>query len=313
MDDDPWLRELLDDQDGLVTRSQLRALGRPPGAVRWALGRRWYAVLPSVVCTTGPQLTARQRLVAAMLHAGAGSMIGSLSAAAWHGVTAAGDPRVHVLTPATRHARNAGFVVVRRTSRPDPHPWHRGAVTLTSPARAVVDAARDAGTADAALAIVCEAVERRLVSAPALRHEVESGPRTGSGLVRRAVQVAEAGAWSVPEVELIRLVEGCPELPPAWPNPDLTAVDGTRLPTPDLWFDAVGLAVQVHSRQWHSSPDQWDATVMSDGVFAEYGIPIVGVTPRAVRRDPERVRRRLVRACAEASRRPRPRVIARRA
>jgi hypothetical protein len=310
MDGDHTLSDLLSWQDGLVTRHQLRQLGFSREKLRWAAGRRWCVVLPNVLSTAGPHLTSRQKLICALLHAGEGGMIGSLTAACWHGVTCAADPHVHVTSPASRHPRSTGFVVVHRTTRPDPQPWQRGVLTVVSRGRAVVDAARDAGTHDGALAIVCEAVERRLVTTQILRHEVECGPRTGSAVVRSAVEQAEAGAWSVPEAGLLHLIARCRDLPPAWANPVLEAGDGIRLPTPDAWFDDVALAVQVHSRRWHSTPDQWDATVMTDGILTEHGIVVVGVTPRAVRDQPLTVLNRLKRAYANASQRPRPPVLA---
>lgn len=305
------LARLLEGQEGLVTRPQLRGLGCTPGTVRWQLGRRWRAVLPSVVSTTGGPLTSRQRLVAALLHAGQESMIASRTAAAWHGVTAADDLRVHVLVPARAHPRDAGFVVVHRTHRPDAHPWRRGGLTICSRARSVVDAARDIGTDEGARAVICEAVERRLVRAEDLRHELESGPRTGSAVVRRAVQDAEAGVWSVAEGDLLRLLARSTILPEVWANPLLEAADGTVLPTPDAWIDAVGLAVQVHSRRWHSAPDQWSSTVMADGALVEHGVTVIGVTPHAVRTDPAGVLRRIERAYGIAAVRPRPPVTAR--
>lgn len=222
-------------------------------------------------------------------------MVASFSAAAWHGVTAAHDPRVHLLVPARRHPRSAGFVVVRRTERVDPAPWHRPPVALASRPRAVIDAARlpDPG---ACRGDRVEAVERRLVLPDALRHEVEAGPRTGSGIVRRAVQKVEAGAWWVAECDLHELVGRSRALPSLWLNPTLEAADGTRLPTPDGWFDDLGLAIQVHSWRWHSSMKDWDATVMTDGVFAEYGVMVLAVTPHAVRHSPDAVLIRLERA-----------------
>jgi hypothetical protein len=145
-------------------------------------------------------------------------------------------------------------------------------LTFTCRERSVIAAARDDGTPDGARAILCEAVERRLVRPESLRHELEAGPTRGSRAVRQALQEVEAGAWSVPEADLLRVLASSHVLPPVWPNPRLTASDGTTLPTPDGWIDQVGLAIQVHSRRWHSLELDWEGTVMSDGVYAEYGI-----------------------------------------
>ena len=35
-------------------------------------------------------------------------------------------------------------------------------------------------------------------------------------------------------------------------------------PTPNVWFDDVGMAVMVHSRQFEGDARQWDATVTED-------------------------------------------------
>jgi hypothetical protein len=143
----------------------------------------------------------------------------------------------------------------------------------------------------------------------ALRHELEAGARRGSARVRRAVQEAEAGSWSVAETDLLHLVARSRVLPAIWPNPRLAAADGTRLPTPDGWIDQVAMAIQVHSRRWHQRAEDWEATVMTDGIFAEYGV-VVAVTPRALRTDPDAVLVRLERAYLAAVRRPRPGVTA---
>ena len=100
-------------------------------------------------------------------------------------------------------------------------------------------------------------------------------------------------------------------LPPMWANPRLEAPGGVRLPIPDGWFDDVALAIQVHSRRYHSSMTAWDATVTRDGIFAEHGIPVLAVTPSAIRDAPTETVRRIERAHVQAAARPRPAVLAR--
>jgi hypothetical protein len=299
---------LLRAQTGLATVSQLLALGMSRSAIRTRLRRDWMFVLPRVVASSRRPLDDHQRLVAALLFAGPDAVIGSLTAAAWHGVEAARtDRKVRLLVPASRRLVPQGFVVVRRTRRPDDRSWSRPPLTIASPARAVADAAREAGD-ERARALVVEAVQRRIVTVAALRHELHAGPGAGSQRLRRALAGAERGAWSVPEVDLADLIAGS-GLPQMWLNPVLT-VAGTRLPTPDGWFDDVALAVQVHSRRYHAGELDWEATVSSDGVFAEHGIGIVAVTPRQIAAQPAEVLRRIQGAHAAASLRPRPVVVA---
>jgi hypothetical protein len=89
----------------------------------------------------------------------------------------------------------------------------------------------------------------------------------------------------------------------------LTA-NGVRLPTPDGWFDEVGLAVQVHSKRYHAGELDWEKTVSADGVYAEHGIGLVAVTPRQIANRPDAVLTRIERAHEQAARRPRPAVSA---
>ena len=77
-----------------------------------------------------------------------------------------------------------------------------------------------------------------------------------------------------------------------------------------MWVDDVALAVQVHSHRYHASGPDWDATVMSDGVFAEYGVALVAVTPGRITHDPAGVLARIERAYRAAQCRPRPNVVA---
>jgi hypothetical protein len=87
-------------------------------------------------------------------------------------------------------------------------------------------------------------------------------------------------------------------LPAPWANPGLTTADGRSLTTPDVWFDDVAMAVMVHSRRYHSSPDDWDDTVDADGDLTTAGVVVAGVTPHRIRTSPNEVLRRLERTHA---------------
>ena len=304
------VRRLFDRQQGLATVDQLVELGLRRETVRERIHRRdWRLVLPRVVCRDARPLDAELRLLAALLMAGQGAMIGSWSAANWHGLRATSrENKVVVVIPADRLVRPAGFVIVRRTRRLDAAAVHTATVAVSSAPRAVADAARELG-GTRARELVLEAVQRRLVTLDDLRHELEAGPRQGSKALRGALAEAEHHAWSVPEAELAAVVAGSHTLPPMWANPSLT-VNGVRLPTPDGWFDDVALAVQVHSKRYHAGELDWEKTVSADGVYAEHGIPLVAVTPRQIATQPEAVLSRVQRAYEQAAGRPRPMVTA---
>ncbi len=222
---------LAERQAGLVHYDQLASHGVARWQLRSRLGTEWRAVLPRVVTTTLCPLDERQRLVAALLYAGTGAMITGAAAARWHGITAAQQALVPIEVPHSRRPRGGGFVDVRRTLRPDPHPWQHPPLILVSRQRAVVVAARDCRTERDATAVVIEAVQRRLVRLEDVRSELEAGPRAGSARLRRAVEpssrraveAAERGAWSVPEADLAALVRTSSVLPEMWANPRCAA------------------------------------------------------------------------------------------
>lgn len=153
------------------------------------------------------------------------------------------------------------------------------------PERAVVDGARRLKDLSAVRALVLGAVCRRFCAADDLRLEVESGPRRGSGLVRRAVDDAIAGAWSAPEAEVADLVSTCVRarrLPGFMLNPTLLLGD-QRIGAPDGYLLGTGVGWQVDSRRHHSSDDDFDATLAAHDGYAAYGMTMLHVTPRRLR------------------------------
>lgn len=298
MDDGTW-QALAEAQHGLATRAQLREHGVTAEQLRWRLGRAWALVLPRVVDVRGDTLTPERRLVASTLEAGPSSVISGHHACLWHGLdNAHGHAKVLALVGASQASRMTGFVRVVRTRRPVATPVVRGPLRVAPPPRAVVDAARETRTAREAAAIVIEAVQRQLVTVEQLVHEVEAGARRGSAPVRRAVELAAAGAWSAPEAELLELCDSSPRLPHVWPNPKLRRPDGSALVSPDAWLDDVGLALMVHSKRHHLRDAEWRSTVERDGELQEAGVVVLGFTPASVASEPGAVLARIERTYA---------------
>ena len=301
----------LERQLGLLTRSQLGAAGVGAETLRWRLGRGWTLVLPQVVSTRPEPLTSSQRLVAAVLEAGLAAMVTGHHACSWHGLTSTRvDRPVEVLVPMTQAARRVGFITVRRTRRLDVCALRRPPLIVASRARSVIDAARSARSDDEARAVVIEAAQRRLVQLSELEHEVEAGATRNSARARRAVRDVRAGAWSVPEAELLELCAGSAVLPAVYANPELEAPDGAVLVSPDVWVDDIAMALMVHSRAHHARDADWEGTVEQDGALAEHGVIVLAFTAGSVSRDPGRVLRRIERAYTSAlgSSRERPAV-----
>lgn len=291
------------EQLGLLAMSQLRGAGVTRSSVRWALGRTWRLVLPRVVATFTGELDDDRRLVAAALWGGPAAQLAASTALRWHGRTEVPDDGlVRLLVPWGEPQRREAFAVRRRTRRPDPRPWRRGALTICSRPRAAVDAARELTDPRDVHALLIGVVQDRWCRESDLRAELEAGPARGSASLRRALNEVCAGAWSVAEAEVLHELSRSIVLPHVWPNPTLVAADGTTLPTPDFWLDDVGVAGQVHSRAHHERSADWESTVQADTTFAEHGITVVAVTPTGFRKDPCAFRERVERAYLAARR-----------
>ena len=301
------LADLVARQSGVATRKQLLDGGVSVGRLRWAVGRHWRVVLPRVVLLEPGLPSVHQRLVAALLFAGPDAWLGGMTAAAIHGMPGCTvSPPVQVLVPPHRTTRSVGWVQVSRSYLLDERIVTRGPLSVSCRSRAVVDAAAGCADQAAARAIIIDAVQQRLVRLDDLAHWVEARSNHGRRLLRQALAEATLGAWSVPEADLLRLVNDTSRLPRPWANPVLHDPGGRRLTTPDLWFDDVALAVMVHSRAYHSGVLDWEATVAADEDLRAAGIEVVAVTPVSIATDPERVLARIDAAYRRAAARPRP-------
>ena len=289
-------------QRGLVIRRQLIGGGVSASELRWRLGRSWRLVLPGVVLLDWAPPDDEQRCIAGLLYAGERSWLAGPTALSMHRVgPAVSRSRVHVLVPAPARPRDVGWLSIRRTHVWDERIVTRGAVRYSCLPRAVVDAAALLPT-DEARALVIDVVHRRVVRLDDVHHWIEARRPNGRLRLRQALLEAAAGAWSVPEADLARLVATSAVLSQSWLNPELRDAEGRRLTTPDLWFDDVAMAVMVHSREFHAGVLDWEATVDRDSDLAACRVVVVGVTPGAIARDPARVLRRVEDAYATALR-----------
>lgn len=240
--------DLARSQHGVLTRRQLLEAGVTPDTLRWRVGRDWRLLLPGVYALqTGPP-GQRQRLVAAQLVGGEGSWLAGTTAAALHGIEACSlTPPLRVLVPAPRRSRRIAWVEIRGTTLLGEPVVDRGPLRIGCLPRAVVDAAAETGDERRARGVVIEAVQRRLVRLDDLEHWVDARGRHGSRRLRGILDEVAAGAWSVPESDLLALVRTSRTLPTPLANPVLAGPAGEVLTSPDIWFDDVGMAVLVQS------------------------------------------------------------------
>jgi hypothetical protein len=269
---------------------------------RLRAGGPWQTLLPGVYLASTGTASPTQLDMAALLHAGRGSVISGLAALSRHGARVPHTGVVDVLVPASRIRRDGPFVRVHRTRLMPERVCYTGPVEYTLPPRAVADAARWLTEARAVRGIVAEAVQRGLCPLDRLTEELAAGPVRGSALLRRALAEVAAGAHSVAEGDFLLLIKRA-RLPEPMLNPRLYAGE-TFIAKPDCWWPWHGLAAEVDSREWHLSPSDWEQTMARHQRMTRYGIMVQHYSPGQIARDPEGVVRDLAGALASCQGRP---------
>lgn len=288
-------------QRQLVTRAQVIDAGHSDMFIyRRIRAGRWQRVLTGVYCVTNGTLTDEQRRVAAVLYAAPGAQITGPSALAWYGFrTLAPREEVHVIVPHGTRCRSHGFAVVKRAVTLDSRARHAELYQVAGPARAVVDACRELRELRAVRAVMAEAVQRFRVPPGVLDEEIRRAARSRTALARRVLAEIVGGARSAPEAQAREILEGSPLLRGRllW-NPRLCAADGRTLPTPDGYLPDAGLALEIDSREFHLSPEDWARSLERHNVLGRHGVQVLHFTPSFVEGHPDEVRRIVEEAAA---------------
>ncbi|MFF5057062.1 type IV toxin-antitoxin system AbiEi family antitoxin domain-containing protein [Micromonospora sp. NPDC000663] len=289
----PELAATAERQQHIVTRAQLLAAGYDDMYLyRQARRGQWQRVLPATYALFTGVLTDEQRRISAALYAGPQAQLTSLAALAWYGFRQI--PRntdVHLVVPHHARRRSADYAVVRRALALDAWPRSSASYPVCSPARAVVDAARDLRQLRPVRAIVAESVQRGFTDLGRLDEEVRRARRSRTALIRMAYAEVVAGTRSAPEAELRECLADSPILPEIRWNPRLRTLDGAALPTPDGYLTDSAVALEVDSQEYHFSPSDWARTLERHNELSRHGVLVLHVTPAQLRRHPNRIRR----------------------
>ena len=115
------------------------------------------------------------------------------------------------------------------------------------------------------------------------------------------------GVRSAAEAEARELVlrSGLPA--PMW-NPRLYDRRGGFIAVPDAWFDDVGLAWEIDSREWHLSPEDYDRTLDRRSAMTAENVLVMHTQPSKLTARRAEVGAELRRNYANACLRPRPQV-----
>ena len=74
---------------------------------------------------------------------------------------------------------------------------------------------------------------------------------------------------------------------------------GDPLPVPDGWLPDAGIALEVDSREYHLSPEDWQRTMRRHNLLAAHGVLVLHFTPSELRSRPGHVRQLIVAAYAQ--------------
>lgn len=284
--------ETADRQQQIVTRAQLLTAGFDDMYLyRQARQGRWQRVLPATYALVTGTLTDEQRRISAALYTGPNAQVTGLAALIWYGFRQ--SPRtddVHLIVPHHARRRSAGHAVVARALALDPHARQAALYPVCSPARAVVDAARDLRQLRPVRAIVGEAIQRGFTDLATLDAEIVRARRSRTALVRKAFAEVAHGTRSAPEAELRECLSESALLPEILWNPRLRTRKGEILPTPDGYLPEAALALEMDSREYHLNPVDWARTLERHNELSRYGILILHFTPAQLRRNPARAR-----------------------
>jgi len=239
------------------------------------------------MAATGAPTTLQQEM-AALLYAGPGSVITGPAALRCHHIRCELTDIVDVLVPATRQRRDTKFVQLHRTTRMPARIWQAGPVRYVPPSRAVADAVRALTSLRNVRAVVADAVQRDKCAISSLVTELAEGPAKGSALFREALADVAGGIRSAAEGDLRDLLARSGLAMPLF-NPSLYDHGGTFIARPDAWWPRLGIAVEVDSREWHTSPEDHARTLARGRRMAKYQIVVLRFTPRQIRSQPAEV------------------------
>lgn len=288
--DQQRLSQLLTHQYNVIARHQALARGITRSALRHRLrhGGPWRKILPGVYVANTGAVTPEQREMAALLHAGPGSVITGAAAVRRHNLPCAGLGEVDVLVRAQVRVQSAGFARIQHTTRMPANIWSTRGIRFAPLPRAVADAARSMKNFEDVQALVCDAVQRGRCTVEELIDELGAGPSGGSRSFREALAEIATGIRSVAEKDLKQIIDGSDLEKPMY-NPRLYLFDGetfTFLGMPDAWWQRAGVAAEADSLQYHLRARDHADTVARHNRMEAAGIHMLHFQPKNIK--PER-------------------------
>jgi hypothetical protein len=281
--------QLLDRQHGVFCLDQAERYGLSMSTVRYRIrpGGPWQRILPGVYLTFSGTPTRDQLDMSALLYVGHGAALTGLAALRRMGVRAQSQTAIDVLVPAAYGRASLDYVRVRRTKQFPALVLVQAEIQFVMVPRAVVDATQYMTDIKDVRAVVAAAVQQGRCTTRELQGEIATRRLRDGGRLRKVLAEVTAGVRSSPEADLMHLIKRA-GLPQPLFNPRLF-INGQYLARPDAWWPEVGVAVEVDSREWHLSPEDWQATMERHARMAAAGIRVLHFSPHQIRTQPQMV------------------------
>jgi hypothetical protein len=265
------LRELAEDQRGVVSRAQVLSLGISADAIAARLHRgSWQRLYPGVYAAFSGEPGRPAQLWAAVLTAGPGAMLSHLTAAELDRITDAPSSLIHLTVPSSRRvSKQPGLRI---------HLSHRAAIAV-HPARTpprtrveetVIDLWDTAGCPDDAVAWVARSIGRRLTTQAKLREAMQARCKLHwRQLLADALSEEAAGLHSILEHRYVRGVERPHGLPTG--RRQARARRGDKVEYRDTLYEDYGLVVELDGRLAHPDDARW-TDIQRDNAAAAAGL-----------------------------------------
>ena len=267
----------------------------------------WQRLLPGVVLAHSGTATRYEKRLGALRYGGDDAVITGLDALVELKVRTAeqlSDPKVHLLVPHSSQRSSHGFAVVTRTRRMPVPVWRRG-LRCAPLARAVVDACRRLERLDDVRELVADVVQNHACRPSQILVEVRAAARQRTALTRAVLKEIDAGIRSVAEARLREEFRrrGVPE--PVW-NKVLLTRDGEFVASPDAYWEAYGVALELDSMTWHLSPKRYRSTQARQRVLVVHNVDVLPVAPQDAIDDPAALCEQVMQKLRNAAGRPLP-------
>jgi len=288
----PWAKDawnLVNRQHGVITRSQLLALGMGPRSIEHRIASgRLHPFMRGIYAVGRPEVTEHGRWMGAVLACGSEALLSHHSAAALWGIRKTEQEVVHVVLPAALPKRRPQIRAHRRVGHDLPGPRESRGIPVTHPVATLVDLAASLPTGQVEAAIN-EADHLNLVDPERLREEVALLPRwRGVGSLRRLL---EGPVLALSSTQLERRFLPL-ALAAGLPTPRTQSRhSGYRV---DFFWPELGLVVEADSLRYHRTAFKQSDDKRRDNAQVTAGLATLRFTHMQICHEPRYVRATLV-------------------